>query len=117
MLTKKEKRVSDGGSQAPVYVGIPMHIMGGKWRAIILYHLAQDKLRFNELRRLIPGITQRMLTLQLRELEKNGVIEREIGQDSPLRIYYRMTDLGRTLVPLIRSLQSWGEKYRTQFRS
>ena len=107
-------------SSAPKADGLPelsvhltVNILGGKWKAVILYLLSRGELRFNELRRLIPGITQRMLTIQLRELEKYGVIDRVVYPDSRVRVGYRLNELGRTLIPLIRRMQEWGENYRT----
>lgn len=89
-----------------------MGIIGGKWKGVILYHLAERETRFNQLRRLIPGITQRMLTLQLRELEKDGIVERLAYQEVPLRVGYRLSELGHSLLPLLRMIQQWGEEYQ-----
>lgn len=93
-------------------VHLTVNILGGKWKAIILYLLSKGEHRFNELRRSMPGITQRMLTLQLRELEKYGVIDRVVYPDSKVRVGYRLNELGATLIPLIRRMQEWGESYR-----
>lgn len=84
------------------------HAIGGKWKALILYHLIAGPRRFNELRRLIPEVTQRMLTLQLRELETDQIVHREIYREVPPKVEYTLTDLGQTLVPLIGAMREWG---------
>ncbi|WP_406797269.1 MULTISPECIES: winged helix-turn-helix transcriptional regulator [Brevibacillus] len=89
-----------------------LDVIGGKWKGIILYQLLNGTKRFNEFRRLNPGITQFMLTLQLRELERDGIIHREIYKEVPPRVEYSLTDLGRTLEPIIMSMKVWGESYK-----
>ncbi|WAH39260.1 winged helix-turn-helix transcriptional regulator [Alicyclobacillus dauci] len=89
-----------------------MSIISGKWKLIILFHLMPDKvLRFNELKRLIPGITQRMLTKQLRELEQSDIIERTIYPEIPPRVEYSITEYGRTLQPILQMMHQWGEAH------
>jgi DNA-binding HxlR family transcriptional regulator len=89
-----------------------LDIIGGKWKGILIYHLIDGKKRFNEFRRLYPKITQRMLTLQLRELERDGVIHREVYKQVPPKVEYSLTEFGRTLEPVILHMKDWGEKYR-----
>ncbi|MED1722820.1 helix-turn-helix domain-containing protein [Brevibacillus parabrevis] len=91
-----------------------LDVIGGKWKGIILYQLLNGTKRFNQLRRLNPGITQFMLTLQLRELERDGVIHREIYKEVPPRVEYSLTDFGRTLEPIIMSMKAWGESYKVR---
>lgn len=86
-------------------------VIGGKWKGVILYHLISGTKRFNEFRRLMPDITQRMLTLQLRELEKDGIIHREIFKEVPPKVEYSLTEFGRTLEPIIKLMRDWGEQY------
>lgn len=88
--------------------------IGGKWKGVILYHLQSEKKRFNELRKLIPDITQRMLTKQLRELEADQIINRKIFPEIPPKVEYSLTPFGLTLKPTIQALQSWGIKYIKQ---
>ena len=83
-------------------------LIGGKWKGVILYHLLSDTIRFNELRRLMPGVTQRMLTKQLRELEADGLILRKVYAEVPPRVEYSMAEYGLTLAPIITALQKWG---------
>jgi len=86
-------------------------IVGGKWKGIILFYLRSDTRRFNELRRLIPGITQRMLTKQLRELEAHQIVHRKIYRQIPPKVEYSLTNFGRTLAPLLEALEEWGAEY------
>lgn len=89
-----------------------LDIVGGKWKGVILYHLIGDGvLRFNEIRRRLTGITQRMLTKQLRELEESELIVRTVYPEVPPRVEYRLSERGETLKPVIRALQLWGENY------
>lgn len=84
----------------------------GKWKPIILLHLFVDgTLRFNKLRRRIPDITQRMLTLQLRELEEQGLIKRVVYAQVPPKVEYSLTKYGETLGPLMNALHEWGENH------
>jgi len=89
-----------------------LDVIGGKWKGIILYQLLDGTKRFNEFRRLNPGITQFMLTLQLRELERDGIVHREIYKEVPPRVEYSLTDFGKTLEPVIMSMKAWGESYK-----
>ena len=88
-----------------------LDLIDGKWKAVILYHLVNDTVRFNELRRRLSRITQRMLTRQLRELEADGLIHREIYAEVPPRVEYSLTTLGRSLEPVVRALWTWGNQY------
>jgi DNA-binding HxlR family transcriptional regulator len=88
-----------------------LDLIDGKWKAVILYHLLGDTIRFNALGRRLSRITQRMLTRQLRELEAAGLIHREVYAEVPARVEYSLTALGRSLEPVIRSLWTWGNTY------
>jgi len=88
-----------------------LDLIGGKWKGMILYYLCCDTRRFNELMRLIPGITQRMLTKQLRDLEANGVVHREVYPQIPPKVEYSLTEMGKTLEPVILELEKWGKTY------
>ncbi|CCF17044.1 hxlR-like helix-turn-helix family protein [Brevibacillus laterosporus GI-9] len=89
-----------------------LDVIGGKWKGIILYHLIDGKKRFNEFRKLHPCITQRMLTLQLRELERDGIIHREVYKEVPPKVEYSLTEFGRTLEPIILLMKDWGENHK-----
>ncbi|QSF42568.1 winged helix-turn-helix transcriptional regulator [Paenibacillus tianjinensis] len=89
--------------------GAALDSIVGKWKPIILYHLLQGKpLRFNELRRLLPGITQRMLTLHLRELEEEEIVKRVIYPQIPPKVEYSITEYGMSLSPVLETLHQWG---------
>jgi DNA-binding HxlR family transcriptional regulator len=104
-----------GGKTYDCAAGCPVEatldLIDGKWKAVILYHLLNDTIRFNELRRRLSRITQRMLTRQLRELEANGLIHRKIYAEVPPRVEYSLTTLGRSLEPVVRMLWTWGDQY------
>lgn len=91
-----------------------LEIIGGKWKGIILYHILLKTMRFNELRRVMPSITQKMLTRQLRELEANNIISRKIYPEVPPKVEYSMTEYGATLMPVILALQTWGANHLAQ---
>lgn len=88
--------------------------IGRPSRATILFRLLDGTRRFNELRRLMPNVTQRMLTLQLRELEADGMILRKVFAEVPPKVEYSLSDLGRTLEPLLRELYQWGQTHIQQ---
>lgn len=85
--------------------------IGGKWKSAILLHLSNEKKRFNELRRVMPVVTQRMLTKQLRELEDDGIIERQIYAEVPPKVEYSLTEFGISLLPVLKQLEIWGDLY------
>ena len=95
-------------------VEVTLSVIGGVWKPVILFHLLPGKKRFMELTRLIPNATQRMLTLQLRELEADGVIVREVYPQVPPKVEYALTPLGESLAPVLISLREWGESYRAR---
>ena len=92
-------------TDCPVYTTLKM--IGGKWKPLIFYHLKDGKQRFNYLHRAIAGISQRILTLQLRELEQYGLIERKVYAEVPPRVEYSLTELGKSLIPLVENLAGW----------
>lgn len=89
-----------------------IEVLGGKWKGIILYHLSTEEFkRFGELKKLMPSITQKMLTKQLRELEDDKVIKRVVYAEVPPRVEYSLTPFGQTLVPILQALEQWGNQY------
>ncbi|WP_289660820.1 winged helix-turn-helix transcriptional regulator [Flavobacterium panacagri] len=86
--------------------------IGGRWKLLILCKLENGKLRFSELRNQIKGITERMLTLQLRELEKEGLIKRTVYAEVPPRVDYELTEIAKELVPIWNQLSNWGAKHK-----
>ena len=92
-------------------VGITLELIGGKYKALILWHLAENKLRFSELRKMISSATPKMLTQQLRELESQALIHREVFPIIPPRVEYSLTELGKSLLPVLVSMRDWGADY------
>jgi DNA-binding HxlR family transcriptional regulator len=93
-------------------VEVTLSVIGGKWKPLILWHLYKGGVRrFLELQRIIPGITRKMLTQHLRELERDGIVARKIFNEMPLRVEYSLTKYGRTLRPLMYVLADWGSKH------
>ncbi len=86
-------------------------VMGGKWKGILLFELLESPKRFGELRRLVPAVTQRMLTHQLRELEHDGLVNREVFPQVPPKVEYSLTPFGRTLEPILLLMRDWGYRY------
>ena len=91
-----------------------LDVIGGKWKGVILFHLLEGPQRFSDLKRRLPTITQRMLTLQLRELEEDGVVHREIYQQIPPKVEYSLTDFGETLRPILVDMLHWGEQFTSR---
>ncbi len=87
-------------------------VIGGRWKGVVLYWLLGGKHRFGELRKRVPNCTERMLTLQLRELEEDGLVSRTVFAEVPPRVEYELTPFGRTLEPVLRGLRDWGERYK-----
>ena len=108
---KIEKNIIFDENSCPVTA--TMQVLGGKWKAILInaiYHTSPA--RFGELKRSVKGITQSMLTQQLRELEVDGLISRKIYAEIPPRVEYTLTEFGLTLSPIMQSMAKWGEEYR-----
>ncbi|NGO12061.1 helix-turn-helix transcriptional regulator [Streptomyces sp. HC44] len=86
-------------------------VMGGKWKGLILFSLGEGPLRFGELRRAVPGISERMLILQLRELEASGLVHREVFHQVPPKVEYSLTEFGHSLNAALAPLGEWGEEH------
>jgi DNA-binding HxlR family transcriptional regulator len=87
---------------------LTLAVIGGRWKVLILYHLFGGEKRFSELQRAMPGITQKMLTQQLREMERDGIVHRTVHPQVPPRVDYRLTPRGVTLRPIVKSMCRWG---------
>lgn len=91
---------------------ITMNLIGGKWKCIILWYLREEKIRFSELKRRIPDITEKSLSLQLKSLIKDGLISRKVhGKKPPLKVEYSLTVLGKSILPVISDITNWGIAY------
>ena len=99
----------------PCTVSLSMDLIGGKWKAVILYHLQKDAKRYSALRKEMPAITEMTLSLQLKQLEKDGLVKRKVkGTKPPIEVHYSLTPFGMTLLPLLQAITAWGNKTATQ---
>jgi DNA-binding HxlR family transcriptional regulator len=98
-------------TEGTVFVQTTLKVLGGKWKILILWHLKDRARRFSELKRLMPEITEKMLIQQLRELEKDEIVNRNVYSDVPPKVEYSFTDYGRSLEPVLSALCNWGEEH------
>ena len=96
-------------------VKLTADIIGGKWKPLILFYLESGTLRFSHLQRRIPGLTKKMLTQHLRELERDGIIRRKVYAVVPPRVEYSLTRHGESLKPLLKLMSAWGAKHRARY--
>jgi DNA-binding HxlR family transcriptional regulator len=109
MLYKgKEYLVKMNSKSYHCAMDITMDYIGGKWKTVVLWYLIGKTLRFGELKKKIPDITEKMLSIQLKNLEKDGLIERVVYEEVPLRVEYSLTDFGKTLIPVLKAVAKWG---------
>lgn len=92
-------------------VSATLDLIGGKYKALILWHLAESKLRFSQLNKLIPNATAKMLTQQLREMETQNLIHRQVYPVVPPKVEYSLTELGKSLMPVLIAMRDWGSGY------
>ena len=98
---------------SPCPVTTTLSVIGGKWKPIILYTVYKETRRFSEIRKLIPTISQKMLTQQLRELEADDIIHRRVYPVVPPKVEYSLTEYGRTLMPILDAMVAWGGKHKS----
>lgn len=91
-----------------------LSVIGGRWKPVLVCHLLDGTKRFGALRRLTPNATERMVTLQLRELEADGVVLRRAYPEVPPRVEYELTPFGRTLAPILVQMQTWGAGFKAR---
>lgn len=92
-------------------------LIGGQWTLIICCQLAYGKMRFGELKKSIPNITERMLTLQLRKMEESGLVIRTVYAEVPPRVEYELTSIGKELIPILELLGQWGDRHKEYIRN
>ena len=95
-------------------IEVTLDLIAGKWKALILCHLALGATRFSAFKRVFPGVTQKMLTQQLRELEEDGLISRTVYAQVPPKVEYALTPFGESLTPIIQVMSAWGKQYLEQ---
>ena len=100
-------------AKAPCPVETTLELIGGKYKALILWHLSAGKLRFSELRKRVSSATPKMLTQQLRELESSQLVHREVYPVIPPKVEYSLTDLGLSLKPVLDAMVEWGTDYKS----
>ncbi len=99
----------------PCTVSLAMDLIGGKWKAVILYHLKDGEKRYNELRKEMPGVTERTLSLQLKQLEEDKLLSRKVyGDKPPVKVIYSLTNFGKSCTPLLDAILIWGNQIATQ---
>jgi DNA-binding HxlR family transcriptional regulator len=96
-------------------VKLTASIIGGKWKPSLLFHLEGRTRRFCELQRLIPGLTKKMLTQHLRELERDGIVHRKVYAEVPPRVEYSLTRHGESLKPILKLMSAWGTRHRVRY--
>ncbi|MFN8336355.1 MAG: helix-turn-helix domain-containing protein [Cyclobacteriaceae bacterium] len=108
VIDNKEKVIMLNGQEFHCAMDVTMNYIGGKWKTVVLWYLRKDKKRFSELRRLIPNITEKMLSLQLKDLENDGIVSRKLYAEVPPRVEYFLTDFGKSLIPMLEEIARWG---------
>lgn len=113
------KNLTNTKSNNPISLGcssvkVTLDVMGGKWKPLIMFLLVERTMRFSELQRSILIITQKMLTEQLRELEKDELISRKVYPQVPPKVEYSITQYGRTLLPVLKTMHEWGREHRLE---
>jgi DNA-binding HxlR family transcriptional regulator len=92
-------------------VELTINLIGGKWKSVLIWELSEKTLRFNELTRLFPNVTRKMLTQQLKEMQRDGLVLRKEYSQIPPKVEYSLTDFGRTFMPILLSMNQWGKDY------
>jgi len=91
-----------------------LRVIAGRWKVVVLYHLFRGPKRFSELKRLAPPVSQKVLVQQLRELEEHGIVQRRVFAEVPVRVEYALTELGRSLEPIVGALCDWGKRHASE---
>lgn len=108
-LFEKKPMIKIHDKLFPCPVSAAMELIGGKWKSVILSHMTDGEKRYNELRKEMPTITERTLSLQLKQLEFDGLIKRKVyAKKPPLKVIYSLTQFGETLVPVLNTINEWG---------
>jgi len=108
IIEGKEYIVRMEGQTFHCAMDITMNFIGGKWKTVVLWYLIEGKKRFSELKKLIPDITEKMLSIQLKKLEEDGLVYRQVFAEVPMRVEYSLTDFGKSLTPILEEVAKWG---------
>jgi DNA-binding HxlR family transcriptional regulator len=115
-IDDKELLIEIEGNLFHCAMDVTLSYIGGKWKSVVLWYLRKDKKRFTELSKLIPQITDRMLSITLKQLEDDGLIKREVfTKKPPLKVEYSMTEFGKSLIPVLDAVATWGREI-TEFK-
>lgn len=98
-------------------VNVTLKVIGGKWKPLLMWLIAQETMRFNELQKSMPGVTQKMLTQQLRELEADGLVQRTVYPVVPPKVEYSLTEYGKTLEPVLKAMATWGNSHKSRLNA
>ena len=109
--SSRRKAVSEPCME-PCAIERGMRILGGKWKASILWHLQDEPVRFNDLARMVGGASKKMVTQRLKEMENEGLIRREVISDRPIAVAYQATDFGRSALTILKDLIEWTEQHK-----
>ncbi|MFA1712917.1 winged helix-turn-helix transcriptional regulator [Peribacillus frigoritolerans] len=96
---------------------LTQNVIAGRWKIVILWYLSRQTRRFNELQRLLPGISKGILTKQLRELEEDGMVHREVYKEVPPKVEYSLTPQGKSFIPVLDIMGEWGKEYMEKKQS
>lgn len=110
IINGKEYAFQVNGETFHCAMDVTMKYIGGKWKTVVLWYLKSGTHRFGELKKKIPDITEKMLSIQLKALEEDGVVKRSVYAEVPLRVEYSLTEFGKTLVPVLVAIAKWGRK-------
>lgn len=113
-MNKHRISEASGPNGDPCSLQSTIELIGGKWKGVLLYHLIGGPKRFNEIRRLCPEITQRVLAIQLRDLERDGLVHRKVYPQVPQKVEYSLTEWGKGLETALMNIKRWGEAYHEE---
>jgi len=108
IIKGKEYAFKMNGKLYHCAMDVTMDYIGGKWKTVVLWYLRNKTMRFGELKKQVPEITEKMLSIQLKALEEDGVIKRQVYAEVPLRVEYSLTEFGKTLIPVLEAIAKWG---------
>jgi DNA-binding HxlR family transcriptional regulator len=115
IINGKEFEIEIEGKNYHCALDVTMDFIGGKWKSVVLWYLRNETLRFSELKKQIPSITEKMLSLQLKELEKDGIVARQVYAEVPPRVEYCLTEEGKSVIPVLEQLAAWGRERAKKF--
>lgn len=110
IIDGKEFEIKMNGRMYHCALDVTMDYIGGKWKTVVLWYMRKGPMRFSELKKVIPQITEKMLSLQLKQLEMDGIVVRKVYAEVPPKVEYYLTEEGKTLLPLLEEMAKWGRR-------